>query len=168
MPNKSTIMIRVLTLLPSLFAGHAFSDIQLLGSGSDISQLVAEHYQQPVRVYDGNLSERDALYINVGSASSQDIDIAKLHVVNGEIVIVDLRLLTNDEDKIEQSQKITGLGSDAPVVITGIYQGDNIINSIVADVRNENGDSIMNSSAELESLNQSLVHALERLNFGGE
>ena len=168
MPNKSTAIFRVLTLLASLLAGHAFSDIQLLGSESEISQLVAEHYQQPVRVYDGNLAEREALYINVGSASSQDIDIAKSHVVKGETVIIDLRLLANDEDKIEQSQKITGLGSDAPLVVTGIYQGDNIINSIVTDVQNENGDSITNSSAELESLNQSLVHALDRLNFGGE
>jgi hypothetical protein len=49
-----------------------------------------------------------------------------------------------------------------------MYQGDNIINSIVADVRDENGDPVNNPAAELDSINQSLVHALDRLGFGGE
>ena len=88
--------------------------------------------------------------------------------MKGDTVVIDLKQVSGDDAKIELSQSLTGLGSDAPVVVTGMYQGDNIINSIVADVRDENGEPVNNPSAELESIKQSLVHALDRLGFGGE
>lgn len=168
MYKKNTKVLGAVTLLSSLFAAHSFADIQILGSESEISQSITDHYQQSSRFYDGSLANNDALYINVGTASDDDINKAKSHIYQGDIVIIDLRQIPGEDAKIELSQSLTGLGSDSPLVVTGVYQGDKIINSIVADVRDENGQSINNPSAELESLNHSLVHALDRLGFGGE
>ncbi|MCG9597442.1 cytolysin secretion protein [Vibrio sp. Isolate25] len=168
MQNNRTKVLGTLTLLSSLFAAHAFADIQILGSESEISQSITEHYQQSTQFYNGHLAKTDLLYINVGTASDDDIAQAKSHVVKGDTVVIDLKQVSGDDAKIELSQSLTGLGSDAPVVVTGMYQGDNIINSIVADVRDENGEPVNNPSAELESIKQSLVHALDRLGFGGE
>ncbi|CAM2881719.1 cytolysin secretion protein [Vibrio neptunius] len=168
MHNNKTQVLGTLALLSSLFTAHALADIQILGSESEISQSITQHYQQSTELYNGNLANNDALYINVATASDDDIALAKSHVVKGDTVVIDLRQVSGHDAKIDLSQSLTGLGSDAPVVVTGIYQGDNIINSIVADVRDENGDPVNNPTAELDSITQSLVHALDRLGFGGE
>lgn len=168
MYNKKTKQLGMATLLSSFAAANACADIQILGSESDISQSISEHYQQSSQFYTDNLANNDALYINVATASDDDIAKAQTHIYQGDIVIIDLREIPGEDAKIQLSQSLTGLGSDSPLVVTGLYQGDKIINSIVADVRDENGQPINNPSAEFESLNQSLVHALDRLGFGGE
>ena len=168
MDNKNTKVLTAATLLSCVISAHAFADIQILGSESEISQSITDHYQQSSQYYNGSLAKNDALYINVATASDHDINKAKSHIYQGDIVIIDLRQIPGEDAKIELSQSLTGLGSDSPLVVTGVYQGDKIINSIVADVQDENGQSINNPTAELESLNHSLVHALDRLGFGGE
>ncbi|GLR02982.1 cytolysin secretion protein [Vibrio hyugaensis] len=157
-----------LTLLSSFFTANVFADIQILSGENEISQSVSEHFQQSAQLYDGSFAKGDALYINVGTASENQIAIAKSHVVKGDIVIIDLSTIASDEEKIEQSQHITGLGISAPVIVTGVYQGDNLVNAVVSDVVDENGNPLNNPEAELESINQSLVHSLTRLGFGGK
>lgn len=168
MPNTKTKVLGSIVLLTSLISSHAFSAIQILGSESEISQSLTEHYQQPTQYYNGNLADTDALYINVGNASEDEISTAKSHVVKGDTVIIDLSFISGDDSKIKQSQNLTGLGISAPVVVAGLYQGDSVINAIVSDVTDENGNPINNPSAELKSINQSLIHALDRLGFGGK
>lgn len=157
-----------LTLLFSFFTANVFADIKILGGENEISQSVSKNFQQSARPYDGSLSKGDTLYINVGTASENQIAIAKSHVVKGDIVIIDLSTIASDEVKMEQSQHIAGLGISAPVIVTGVYQGDNLVNAVISDVVDENGNPLNNPEAELESINQSLVYSLTRLGFGGK
>jgi len=166
MPINITKAVGALALLSLFSTTHAFANIQILGSESEISQSVAEHFQQTVQFYNGNLAKEDALYINIGTASEDEIAIAKSHVVEGDIVVIDFSSVAGDDNKIKQSQYITGLGISAPVVVTGVYQGDHLVNAIVSDVVDENNNLLNSPRTELKSINQSLVHSLVRLGFG--
>lgn len=168
MYKKNNKVLGAITLLSTFVAAQAFADIQILGSESEVSQLISDHYLQSSQFYNGNLASNDVLYINVGSASDDDMAAAKSHISQGDRVIVDLRQIPGEDSKIQLSQSLTGLGSDSPIVVTGMYQGDKIINSIVVDVRDENDQPINNASAGFESLKHSLIHALDRLGFGGK
>ncbi|WP_045413130.1 hypothetical protein [Vibrio owensii] len=159
---------QTVTLLFSFSTANVFADIQTLGSENEILKSVSEHFQQSTHIYDGNFTKSDALYINVDSVSQEQITTAKSHVMNGDIVVIDLSSLVNDEDKITQSQNITGLGISAPLIVTGMYQGDNLINAVVSDVVDENGNPLNDPESELKSLKRSLIHSLTRLGFGEE
>ncbi|MBE3663820.1 cytolysin secretion protein [Vibrio navarrensis] len=164
--NNNKIAGRIL-LLSSLFAAQAFADVQILGSESEISQAIAQSYRQPVTLYSGHLSQQDLLYVNAGSASGDELNLAQQHIVRGDTVVLDLTAIAGEEAQFSLSQKLTGLGISAPVVVTGTYQGDALVNAIVSDVTDENGNSLNNPAAELESITQSLQHALDRFGFGG-
>ncbi|MEZ8227039.1 cytolysin secretion protein [Vibrio splendidus] len=168
MKNISNNVLGTIALLTSLFSVHTFANVQIIGSESELSHYIAEHYQQSTQFYEGNLAKTDALYINGGTASKDDVTLAKSYIVKGNTVVIDLRQVPGDDAKIELSQSLIGLGNEAPVIVTGMYQGENIINAIVADVRDENGDVIYNSEANLDSIKLSLAYALDRLGFGGK
>ena len=138
----------------------------MLGGENEISQSISEHFQQSIQPYAGNLAQKDLLYINVGTASEDQITTAKSHVLSGDTVVIDLSMIASDEEKIERSQGITGLGMSAPILVIGMNQGDDFINAIISDVVDENDNPINDAKAELASIKQSLVHSLTRLGFG--
>lgn len=168
MLNNKYKTVERLTLFSCLFAVNAFADVQILGSESVLSQTIADNYQQTINLYRGELASNDVLYVNVGTASEDELTQAKNHVVRGDTVVIDLTEIVGDDARLDWSQKLTGLGMSAPVVVTGIYQGDALVNAIVSDVTDENGNPINDSQAELESVKLSLVHALDRFQFGGK
>lgn len=153
-------------VLFSCLATTASANIQMLGGENEISQSIADHFQQPTQVYVGDLTPKDLLYINVGTASEDQIKKAKSHVLSGDTVVIDLSMIASDEEKIERSRSIAGLGMSAPILVMGTHQGDDFINAIVSDVVDENNHPINNAEAELASIKQSLVHSLTSLGFG--
>ena len=81
-------------------------------------------------------------------------------------MVIDLSMIPSEEEKIERSRSIAGLGMSAPILVIGTHQGDDFINAIVSDVVDENNHPINNAEAELASIKQSLVHSLTSLGFG--
>lgn len=166
MQKIDSVIVGRMLFLSSLFSAQAFADIQILGSESEISQVIAQSYHQPVTPYNGTLSRQDLLYVNAGSASEDELSLAQKHIVHGEIVVLDLSAIADEEAQLALSQKLTGLGISAPIVVTGTYQGDTLVNAIVSDVRDEDGSVLNSPTAALDSITQSLQHALNRFGFG--
>ncbi len=108
------------------------------------------------------------LYVNVGTATDDEITQAKSHIISGSTVVIDLTQIAGDDARLDWSQKLTGLGLSAPVVVTGVYQGDALVNAIVSDVTDENDNPINDPQAELESVKLSLTHALDRFQSEGK
>ncbi|EPW6409271.1 cytolysin secretion protein [Vibrio vulnificus] len=168
MLNNKNRNVGHLTLLCCLFAANAFADVQILGSESELSQTIAEQYQQNVTLFNGQLNSNDVLYVNVGTATDDEITQAKSHIISGSTVVIDLTQIAGDDARLDWSQKLTGLGLSAPVVVTGVYQGDALVNAIVSDVTDENDNPINDPQAELESVKLSLTHALDRFQSEGK
>ncbi len=168
MINNKNKILGGIPLVCSLFSVQALADIQIVGSESETTQFVADHYSQAVQYYNGSLKETDLLYINMGTATEDEIDIVKSSIVKGITTVIDLTAIASNDDRTEQSRNLTGLGVAAPVVVTGFYDDEIIINAIVSNVTDENGNPLNNLQAEQESINQSLAFALDRLSFGGK
>ncbi len=168
MLNNKNRNVGRLTLLCCLFAANTFADVQILGSESELSQTIADQYQQNVTLFNGQLNSNDVLYVNVGTATDDEITQAKSHIISGSTVVIDLTQIAGDDARLDWSQKLTGLGLSAPVVVTGVYQGDALVNAIVSDVTDENDNPINDPQAELESVKLSLTHALDRFQSEGK
>ncbi len=54
MLNNKNRNVGRLTLLCCLFAANAFADVQILGSESELSQTIADQYQQNVTLFNGS------------------------------------------------------------------------------------------------------------------
>ncbi|WP_339386586.1 cytolysin secretion protein [Vibrio caribbeanicus] len=153
-------------LISSFVATSASATIQMIGQENEVSESISQHFQQPVETFTGHLSKGDLLYINVGTASKDEISVARSHASAGDTVVVDLTTLAGDEEKMEFSHDIAGMGMSVPVMVTGVYQGENSINAIISEVVDENGNPINSPEAQLMSIKQSLISSLTRLGFG--
>jgi len=53
------------------------------------------------------------LYVNVGTATDDEITQAKSHIISGSTVVIDLTQIAGDDARLDWSQKLTGLGPQA-------------------------------------------------------
>lgn len=161
-------VVGIISLLSCLTVGSVQADVVVMGNSSDISESIGANYQQPLSTFNGQLNSSDLLYVDAGSSSDSQLEIAKQYIADGATVVVNLTSIPSQDDKMALNQKLTGLGIAAPVVVTGKLQEDIIINAIVSEVTDTNGNPINNPAEETKSINASLTHALNRLNFGGQ
>lgn len=155
-------------LLSSLACSGAQADVLVMGSETTLIKNIANQYNQNLTFYKGESTTNDLLYVNVASLPINEYQQVKKAVISGKLVVLDVSGLQDEQQRISVTRKFTGLGMGAPILVSGTYEGDNIINAITNDVTDENGNKFRDNEAELKSLSLSLSHALTRFNFGGK
>jgi len=169
--EKDLVMkVKIITslLLSSLGWNSAQADVLVMGNETALIKNIANQYNQNLTFYKGEPTASDLLYVNVASLALNDYQLVKKAVIAGNLVVLDVSGFKGGQQRISVTKQITGLGMAAPILVSGTYDGDNIINAITNDVTDENGNTLSDSEAELKSLSLSLTHALTRFNFGGE
>jgi hypothetical protein len=168
MKGKLVMKYKIMTslLLSTLAWNSAQADVLVLGNETALIATIAEQYNQNIKSYNGESTVGDLLYANLESVPLDDYQQLKNAVVAGQLVVLDVSGFSTEEERLSVTKQITGLGMTSPVLVSGIYNGEIILNAIVSDVTDENGNTTNNSEAEQESLSLSLKHSLNRLNFG--
>lgn len=151
-----------------LMINNAFANILILGQTNGISQSLVDKNKQTSIFSNEQVIHNNIVYINLGTASESEVHQAATEIANGTTVVIDLTEIIGDNERINLSQKMTGLGISAPVVVTGTYQGESFVNAIITDVTDNNGDPINDPQTEVQSIKTSLMHVLNRLEFGEE
>lgn len=162
------VKIIVALLLSSQGWSSAQADVLVMGAETNLIKNIASQHNQNTTFYKGELSSNDLLYVDVASLPISDYQQVKKAVVSGKLVVLDVSGFQGEQQRISVTKQITGLGMAAPILVSGTYEGDNIINAITNDVTDEHGNTFNDSEAEQKSLSLSLSHVLTRFNFGGE
>ena len=95
----------------------------------------------------------------------REIEYVKSQIADGKLVIIDLRNILSEDTRVMHSQFLTGLGVSSPIIVSGIYRGELVVNMISSEVTDQNNQSIDIPEAENYSLEQSLKHVLKRFDF---
>ncbi len=162
------IKIVVPLLLSLLGASSAQADVFVMGTETQLIKNIANQYNQNLTFYKGDLTANDLLYVDVASLAMNDYQLVKKAVISGKLVVLDVSGFKGHQQRISVTKEITGLGMAAPILVSGTYEGENILNAITNDVTDENGNTFSDREAERKSLSLSLSHVLTRFNFGGK
>ena len=150
------------------FSCSLSAKISTSGSETDISDFLSNYINEDVEYSKYRFNRNDIYYIDVSTASTEEIEYVKSEIVDGKLVIIDLRNILSEDKRVIHSQFLTGLGVSSPIIVSGMYLGESVINMISSEVTDQNNQSIDIPEAENYSLEQSLKHVLKRFDIMGE
>tara|TARA_B100001057_G_C22360710_1_gene760762 strand:+ start:129 stop:626 length:498 start_codon:yes stop_codon:yes gene_type:complete len=150
------------------FSCSLSAKISISGNETDISDFLSNYINEDVEYYKYRFNRNDIYYIDVSTASTEEIEYVKSQIVDGKLVIIDLRNILSEDTRVMHSQSLTGLGVSSPIIVSGIYRGESVVNMISSEVTDQNNQSIDIPEAENYSLEQSLIHVLKRFDIVGE
>ena len=150
------------------FSCSLSAKVSILGSETDISDFLLNYTNEDVEYSKNSFNRNDIYYIDVSTASTEEIEYVKSQIVDGKLVIIDLRNILSEDTRVNHSQFLTGLGVSSPIIVSGIYRGESVVNIISSEVTDQNNQSIDIPEAENYSLEQSLKHVLKRFDIMGE
>ncbi|MCG9766626.1 hypothetical protein L1D53_24355 [Vibrio alginolyticus] len=153
-------------LLATGFTSSAQADVLMLGSETEISSSIAQNFKQQVTYYTGRQDLGDVLYVNMGTISDDEFQMAKSQVLKRALVILDFSDVVSPEERASYSAQITGVGLSSRYVVSGVENNELIINGIVEDVHDVNGQPVDDASEKMKGIKNSMKHVLERFKFG--
>lgn len=160
-------------LLSSLAWSNAQADVRIMGNETALINTIATEYKQNLSYHKDDSATKkrfaasDMLYVDVASVPSSDYRVIKNAVLAGQLVVLDLSGFINDEDRMAVTKELTGLGMSTPILVSGLVNGESILNAISGDdITDVNGKKIGDSRAKQQSITASLTHVLNRFKFG--
>ncbi|MCY9845180.1 cytolysin secretion protein [Vibrio caribbeanicus] len=154
--------------LVMFFSCSLSAKISISGGETDISDFLSNYINEDVEYSKYSFNRNDIYYIDVSTASTEEIEYVKSQIVDGKLVIIDLRNILSEDTRVMHSQFLTGLGVSSPIIVSGIYRGEFVVNMISSEVTDQNNQSIDIPEAENYSLEQSLKHVLKRFDLMGK